>query len=105
MGPSTRASAIMPTVKCSSCSCEIEISRMGDHVCGQGGYSAVWLAEATARLTIEAPPMPKPPMDRFNNAFASLNGARSNSHVPAPFKTNRPPPPHIDSTAASMDGI
>jgi hypothetical protein len=32
-----RASSFLPTVKCSMCAREIEISQMGDHVCGGAG--------------------------------------------------------------------
>jgi hypothetical protein len=32
-----RALSFLPTVKCSMCAREIEISQMGDHVCGGSG--------------------------------------------------------------------
>jgi hypothetical protein len=32
-----RASSFLPTIKCSMCAREIEISQMGDHVCGSSG--------------------------------------------------------------------
>jgi hypothetical protein len=32
-----KASSFLPTIKCSMCAREIEISQMGDHVCGGSG--------------------------------------------------------------------
>jgi hypothetical protein len=32
-----RASSFLPAIKCSMCAREIEISQMGDHVCGGSG--------------------------------------------------------------------
>lgn len=34
-----RVSSFLPTIKCSMCAKDIEISQMGDHICG--GSSAV----------------------------------------------------------------
>lgn len=34
MAYSERASSFLPTIKCSMCAQDIEISHMGDHVCG-----------------------------------------------------------------------
>jgi hypothetical protein len=31
-----RASSFLPTIKCSMCAADIEISQMGDHICGGG---------------------------------------------------------------------
>lgn len=32
------ASMILPSIKCSDCGCNVEISALGDHVCVQTGY-------------------------------------------------------------------
>ena len=37
MATMTREGVTLPAVKCSVCSAEVEISRMGDHVCGPDG--------------------------------------------------------------------
>ena len=34
MADTSRMSAFLPTIKCSMCAQEIEISMMGEHVCG-----------------------------------------------------------------------
>ncbi|KAH8170687.1 LIM domain-containing protein [Sarocladium implicatum] len=69
-----RESSFLPTIKCSSCGNEVEISMMGDHICGGPGAE------------------PSPPPDAFDEGrFA----------VPAiPDKFARMPPP-VDITAAS----
>lgn len=40
IGP-VRSSSFLPTIKCSDCSAEIEISRMGDHVCLGGLFASI----------------------------------------------------------------
>ncbi|TRX97182.1 hypothetical protein FHL15_001976 [Xylaria flabelliformis] len=39
MADLSRQSAFMPTIKCSNCGNQVEISMMGDHVCGSGAGS------------------------------------------------------------------
>lgn len=34
-----RESAFLPTIKCSQCSEQVEISMMGEHICGGAGAS------------------------------------------------------------------
>ncbi|KXJ87647.1 hypothetical protein Micbo1qcDRAFT_20946 [Microdochium bolleyi] len=53
----TRQSAFMPTIKCSVCGNQVEISMMGEHVCSSS--------------TAEAPPQPPMP-DLLGGAFSSL---------------------------------
>ena len=40
MGP-IRSSSCLPTIKCSDCNAEIEISRIGDHVCAEGQLAPI----------------------------------------------------------------
>jgi hypothetical protein len=81
MDSSVRASTLLPTIKCSTCSSEIEISRLGDHVCA-------------------APtPSPKPPMDLLNAKLATMNANLGNA--PSHFRLGRIAPSRIDSDAAS----
>ncbi|KAK0745209.1 hypothetical protein B0T21DRAFT_99244 [Apiosordaria backusii] len=74
-----RESSFMPTVKCSSCGLEVEISLMGEHECS--GPPAVE----------ETPPMPAPSLfERFNPWGA-----------PAAAKEQPRAPPQVDTSAAS----
>ncbi|KAI1389663.1 uncharacterized protein F4822DRAFT_208011 [Hypoxylon trugodes] len=79
MAEATRQSAFMPTIKCSNCGNQVEISMMGDHVCG-----------SAPAATEPPPPMPD-----------LLGGALST------FKTNvfggfaRAAPPAVDTSAAN----
>lgn len=48
----SRQSAFMPTIKCSNCGNQVEISMMGDHVCGSGTGSAASERTSIAFSTI-----------------------------------------------------
>ncbi|KAI1140282.1 hypothetical protein F5Y05DRAFT_312014 [Hypoxylon sp. FL0543] len=78
MTEATRQSAFMPTIKCSNCGNQVEISMMGDHVCGSTPAAA------------EPPPMP----DLLGGAFSSL---RAN----VLDKFARAAPPAVDTSAAN----
>ncbi|KAI0885745.1 uncharacterized protein GGS22DRAFT_161859 [Annulohypoxylon maeteangense] len=80
MADTSRQSAFMPTIKCSNCGNQVEISMMGDHVCG----------------STPAPPEPPPP------PIPDLLGSTLNS-----LKVNmfggfgRSAPPAVDTNAAN----
>ncbi|KAI9759798.1 MAG: hypothetical protein M4579_002097 [Chaenotheca gracillima] len=114
MAAMTRQSGMLPTVRCSDCSAEIEISRMGDHICSG----------------VPEPPRQQPPSNRWRSDSATFS-ARSQSPQssissgpppkiapgpgpssspgpgPAPGggstfpRTGRMPPPRIDPSAAN----
>ncbi|KAF2087805.1 hypothetical protein K490DRAFT_65084 [Saccharata proteae CBS 121410] len=85
----TRPPSFLPAVKCSDCGAEIEISRMGDHVC----LGAIAIPESTV-------PKSKSFFDRAANFSNSMKlGVQS----PGFLKPGRPTPPsHIDSSAANL---
>ncbi|KAK3946000.1 hypothetical protein QBC46DRAFT_424937 [Diplogelasinospora grovesii] len=71
-----RESSFMPTVKCSTCGLQVEISLMGEHLCA--GAPA---AEAT-------PPMPAPSLfDRFN-PFGYATADKQQPRVPPTLDTS-----------------
>ncbi|KAL8348656.1 hypothetical protein RB601_002345 [Gaeumannomyces tritici] len=76
-----RQSSFLPTIKCSSCGNQIEISMMGDHICSGPG---------------EEPPMPPLPEKEKLDTFMPLNKEvhEKIGRVPAP--------PKVDTLAASM---
>ncbi|KAI1176590.1 hypothetical protein F4777DRAFT_587837 [Nemania sp. FL0916] len=76
----SRQSAIMPTIKCSSCGNQVEISMMGDHVCGGSG-------DSTASEPV--PPMP----DLLGGAFSSFKQNVFDKFTRAP--------PTVDTSAAN----
>ncbi|GAB1313997.1 hypothetical protein MFIFM68171_04207 [Madurella fahalii] len=77
-----RESRFMPTVKCSTCGLQVEISLMGEHVCA--GSPA---AEPT-------PPLPVVSLfGRFMPAFGNSNAATEKQQPRAP--------PHVDTSAAN----
>ncbi|KAI1424130.1 hypothetical protein F5Y12DRAFT_472447 [Xylaria sp. FL1777] len=76
----SRQSAFMPTIKCSNCGNQVEISMMGDHVCGGGN-------ESTA-------PEPAAPMPDL------LGGALSSFKQNVFDKFTRAPPA-VDTSAAN----
>ncbi|ORY59622.1 uncharacterized protein BCR38DRAFT_460295 [Pseudomassariella vexata] len=76
-----RESTFMPTIKCSQCGNEVEISMMGDHICGG------------------APALPEeatPPPDVLGGAFASLKSTVFG------FGSKATPPPSVDTSAANL---
>ncbi|KAI8959861.1 hypothetical protein F5Y11DRAFT_287515 [Daldinia sp. FL1419] len=76
----SRQSAFMPTIKCSNCGNQVEISMMGDHVCGS---------------TTAAPePTPPPEPDLLGGAFSSLKANVFD-------KFTRTAPPSVDTSAAN----
>ncbi|KAI1465943.1 uncharacterized protein F4812DRAFT_90115 [Daldinia caldariorum] len=74
-----RQSAFMPTIKCSNCGNQVEISMMGEHVCG-----------STPAAAEPPPPMP----DVLGGAFSSLKANVFD-------KFSRAAPPSVDTSAAN----
>ncbi|KAI2463792.1 hypothetical protein F4781DRAFT_104617 [Annulohypoxylon bovei var. microspora] len=79
MTDASRQSAFMPTIKCSNCGNQVEISMMGDHICGSAPAQA-------------EPPPPMP--DLLGGAFSSLK-----VNVFGGF--GRSVPPAVDTNAAN----
>ncbi|KAK3328361.1 hypothetical protein B0T19DRAFT_188684 [Cercophora scortea] len=91
-----RESSFMPTVKCSTCGFQVEISLMGEHICAGAPASERMVPAGSDELDFEltiSPAMPAVPapslLDRFN-----LFGA------PSTDKQTRMPP-QVDTSAAS----
>ena len=78
---------LLPTVKCSSCNVDIEISMMGDHVCSGSPSEAT---EAEPWLAKHRAPSPD-----------AMNPYEMHLHSSGPSKHGRVPPSRIDSSAAS----
>ncbi|KAI0595854.1 hypothetical protein F4775DRAFT_335980 [Biscogniauxia sp. FL1348] len=77
----TRLSVFMPTIKCSNCGNQVEISMMGDHVCG------------SAKPAPAVQPTPAPMPDRLGGALSSLK-----ANVFDKFSRT---PPSVDTSAAN----
>ncbi|KAI1123720.1 hypothetical protein F5Y10DRAFT_46307 [Nemania abortiva] len=76
----SRQSAFMPTIKCSNCGNQVEISMMGEHVCGGNSESAA---------SDPVPPMP----DLLGGAFSSFKQNVFDKFTRAP--------PTVDTSAAN----
>ncbi|CZR53012.1 related to PXL1 LIM domain-containing protein that localizes to sites of polarized growth, required for selection and/or maintenance of polarized growth sites [Phialocephala subalpina] len=77
----TRVSSFLPTIKCSMCAADIEISQMGDHVCGTGSGE------------------PTPPPDSNSN-FDRMPHKQAPTNGPAFLKPGRALP-RVDTSAAN----
>ncbi|GKT49108.1 paxillin-like protein 1 [Colletotrichum spaethianum] len=75
-----RESSFMPTIKCSSCGRQVEISMMGEHICGGPGADAE----------------PSPPPAR-PDSIGSYD-----QPPPLDSKYGRMPPPTLDTSAANL---
>ncbi|OAF60004.1 hypothetical protein VC83_03053 [Pseudogymnoascus destructans] len=83
MADTSRMSGFLPTIKCSMCAQEIEISMMGEHVCG--------------------PAEPTPPLEPSKGY--STYSPYDSKPLPPPdnsgaYKPTRLPPPRVDTRAA-----
>ncbi|KAK2753477.1 hypothetical protein FQN54_007867 [Arachnomyces sp. PD_36] len=82
---------LLPTIKCSNCAADVEISSMGEHVC----------STTSSQLT-------PPPDNNGKNAtgFENDNGAYSQNNLaveePWPKSGRSGPPPRIDPSAANQ---
>ena len=100
MAGAVRESSFMPTVKCSTCSRQVEISLMGEHICtgapdpeSMASLTSISTDQAGILLTLSkaAPSMLAPSLFGRLNPFAAL----------ATDKQSRMPP-EVDTSAASM---
>ncbi|OTB01423.1 hypothetical protein M426DRAFT_75173 [Hypoxylon sp. CI-4A] len=83
MAETSRQSAFMPTIKCSNCGNQVEISMMGEHVCGSA-------------------PAPAEPAAAAPQTSDLLGGALSSLKVNVFDKfSSRNAPPAVDTSAAS----
>ncbi|TAQ86012.1 hypothetical protein B7494_g5679 [Chlorociboria aeruginascens] len=85
MALTERASTFLPTIKCSNCARDIEISQMGDHICNSAGE-------------------PTPPPDHDFGNFGSMPFKQSPTNGPEflkPAKPGRVMPPRVDINAAN----
>ena len=99
MAARSQMSGFLPTIKCSNCNIEIEISMMGDHVCSQCMLSFIG-GSSEDMLMVAAAQRPQARFDRFNNAYASLNDRANQAQ--SPFnKLGRAAPSRIDASGAS----
>ncbi|KAK1776881.1 hypothetical protein QBC45DRAFT_203542 [Copromyces sp. CBS 386.78] len=78
--------SFMPTVKCSSCGCQVPISMMGEHVCA-GGSDADEKADPSSadEPASTAPPAPATSLFGRLNPFGALSA-------------EQPPAPQVDTT-------
>ncbi|PVH80797.1 hypothetical protein DL98DRAFT_184626 [Cadophora sp. DSE1049] len=83
-----RASSFLPTIKCSMCAQDIEISHMGDHVCGAAPPVPTTAGE------------PTPPPDSYGN-FDRMPYKQNATNGPSYLKPGRAPPPRVDTGIAN----
>ena len=90
-----RPASFLPTIKCSSCGHDIEISAMGDHECQPApGSSNTGHVATDSSLAEKAPESLKPGNTTTSNPFA-LRPVNPNSFQPAqpsPLQFDSPPP-------------
>ncbi|KFY13923.1 hypothetical protein V492_02968, partial [Pseudogymnoascus sp. VKM F-4246] len=85
MADTSRMSGFLPTIKCSMCAQEIEISMMGEHVCSGPAEPTPPLEPSKGYSTYSPYDKPLPPPD---------NGGSQ-------YKSTRLPPPRVDTGAAN----
>lgn len=88
---------VLPTVKCSSCGEGVEITAMGDHVCGHGNafdsfFFFCYHTDSVDRVPSPPPPAPPPKSDEMTTS------------PPAGYmwESRQKPLPRIDPSMASM---
>src|SRR5690242_19935988 len=104
MANSERPLSFLPTIKCSSCGVEIDISHLADHVCAPSSSASKCNPKPAhmnheSDLLLEATEPTAPKLDRAATFSASrFNSSTSNIQA----RSQRgPPPPRIDPSAAS----
>lgn len=113
-----RPSSLLPSIKCSNCNVDIEISRMADHVCddAQDGLSRDWIPRCQIIETDMIIPTANLRPNQYlpgehNVSTDAAERANYNSYMISdesveqmpsnPFQKGRNLPTRIDSTAAS----
>ncbi|KFX96185.1 hypothetical protein O988_05427, partial [Pseudogymnoascus sp. VKM F-3808] len=86
MADTSRMSGFLPTIKCSMCAQEIEISMMGEHVCGGPAEPTPPLESSKGYSTYSPYDKPLPPPENNGSQYKS---------------TRLPPPPRVDTGAAN----
>ncbi|KAI9767781.1 MAG: hypothetical protein M1840_005462 [Geoglossum simile] len=96
--------SLLPTIKCSNCGAEIEISMMGDHLCSTASQrkNAVGMRKpvGTNRNAASRPPEPS-----FRFKGAPPPSSRTNGSGNDSLKPGRTAPPRIDPQAANRPFI
>jgi hypothetical protein len=93
-----RESTFLPTIKCSMCHRDIQISQMGDHICGSSGDrrcpTIYWqkCADLTGLAT--------PPPDAYGN-YGSMRSKQSPTGATGFLNPGRSIPPRVDTSVAS----
>ena len=93
-----RASSLLPTIKCSMCAADIEISQMGDHVCG-GGEGKIF--QETLKVITDKTMAATPPPESYGN-LNTMPFKKVPSNGSGFLKPGRAMPPRVDTSAASM---
>ncbi|KFY27194.1 hypothetical protein V491_00981, partial [Pseudogymnoascus sp. VKM F-3775] len=116
MADTSRMSGFLPTIKCSMCAQEIEISMMGEHVCGGPAERKAppfhnqvprrdgdeWIRERGRTVTdnsIATPPLEPSKGYSTYSPYDKPLPAPDNSG--AQNKSTRMPPPRVDTRAAN----
>ncbi|KZF19640.1 hypothetical protein L228DRAFT_37523 [Xylona heveae TC161] len=111
MAAVSRPSLFLPTIKCSSCNAELEISAMGDHVCSVEPKPTMGtIPESTKRDTSFTNFMDHPLTRSLQNGHSrepSSNGSVMSGRPvsPGPVKATRMMPPRIDPSVANRQFI
>lgn len=100
MARGTRSSSFLPTVKCSNCGVQIEISMMGEHFCSKGTHEYGKGDGCCNVDTRSAPPLPQSNLAAFKGLHAASKPSYSNAATLS--RPTRLLPPRIDASAASM---
>ncbi|KAH8893190.1 hypothetical protein GQ53DRAFT_105108 [Thozetella sp. PMI_491] len=107
-----RESAFMPTIKCSSCGRDIEISMMGEHVCTGSAAPERMAQDASPKLDAEltassAVPTAASFFARLMGATAAAAPAPASAakEAPAPAEKQGRTPPALDTSAANRSYV
>ncbi|USP82087.1 uncharacterized protein yc1106_09361 [Curvularia clavata] len=92
----------LPTIKCSSCAVDIDILHLADHVCAVAPAPAAAVPEPMSPTSTVMSDSPPPSLASKINRAATFGGPTFSNRSDRPAPTGRmPPPPRIDSNAAS----
>lgn len=100
--PAVESQSFLPTIKCSDCGIDIEISQLADHVCAPSSVGKCSVLRFHP-LLLSIPAAKEPTSPKLDRA-ATFNGASFDSRTEGQqSRQSRPrmPPPRIDARAAS----